>query len=248
MIKADYNYKRRLKRFLKKFDIEPKDIDLYVRAFTHTSASEKPSESYEILEFLGDSIILAHVVDKLVRKYPKHKVGILSKAKSQIVSGETLAAISYNLKLDKYVRMDVSITNTHRKISPGIMADVFEALVGAIFQDQGYKKISRFLVLTLKDTIDIDLSERTASDYKSILQEEIQRRYKQIPHYEMFKSTGPDHDKTFYARVHFNGIYMGKGKGKCKKEAEQEAASNTLERRDHYFAKIDKAFRKKRKK
>ena len=241
---ADYNYKRRIKRLLKRFDMEPKNMEIYLKAFTHTSAVRRTSESYELLEFLGDSIILVHVVSMLVQLYPASRVGLLSKAKSQIVSGETLSNIAFDLKLDKYIRIDPSISKSGKNISPGIMADILEAFVGAIYIDLGFMKVKKFLDKILKDAINLDLQKRTSSDYKSILQEEIQRRYKRIPSYELYKSTGPDHDKTFYVRVSFNNISMGKGKGKSKKEAEQIAASKTLERMSYYFRKIDRLFEK----
>lgn len=245
MAKPDYNFKRRIKRLLNRFGLEPKNYDLYFHAFTHPSASEKTCESYEILEFLGDSVILIHVVRKLVNKYPDERVGLLSKAKSQIVSGEALANVAFGLKLDKYVRIDDSIMKYGKGLSSNVMADIFEAFVGAIFTDLGMQKVNIFLEPALKESVNIDLNKRREEDFKSILQEEVQRSFKQIPIYEMIKTSGPDHDKVFYIRTKLRGVNMGKGKGRNKKEAEQEAACQTLKRLNHYFKQIKRNSRKK---
>lgn len=245
LAKPDYNFKRRIKRLLKRFGLEPKNYDLYFHAFTHPSAAENISESYELLEFLGDSVILIHVVRKLVRKYPDERVGLLSKAKSQIVSGEALASVAFDLKLDKYVRIDESIIKYGKGISTNVMADIFEAFVGAIFIDLGMLKVKSFLDPTLKESVNTDLNKRREEDFKSILQEEVQRSFKQIPLYEMIKTSGPDHDKIFYIRAKLRGVNMGKGKGRNKKEAEQEAACKTLKRLNYYFNQIKRNSRKK---
>jgi len=228
-----------LKRFLAGFGLEPKDYSLYFSAFTHPSASKNPADSYERLEFLGDSVILIHVVHQLVKKHPDGRVGLLSKAKSRIVSGDTLAGVANDLKLDKFIRVDDSIQKFGKGISNGIMSDLFEALVGAIFLDLGYLKARKFMRMTLVDVINVDLNKRRDEDFKSILQEEIQKIYKQIPQYELEKTAGPDHDKKFFMRVKFRGVNLGRGNGRNKKEAEQEAAAKTLKRLKYFLKQID---------
>jgi ribonuclease-3 len=240
LIAADSQYKRKLKKFLTGHGFQPRNLDLYIQAFTHSSAARKPDESYELLEFLGDSAILAYVVRKLVEQYPHCKVGLLSKAKSQIVSGETLSHIAYEVKLDRFILIDESIHKSSGRIPPGIMADTLEALTGAILLDLGIVKVRKFLGNLLTEAINIDLRKQTASDYKSILQEELQRRYKKIPSYELVKTSGPDHDKTFYVGAIFAGIKMGRGKGRCKKDAEQHAACETLNKLDMYVKRINR--------
>lgn len=241
MLKRDYNYKRKVKRLLDRFGIEPKDYDYYYAAFTHPSAAEYPCQSYEILEFLGDSLILVFVVNELVTKYPRGRVGLLSKAKSQIVSGDSLAHIALDLGLDKYVQADESLVKHGKGISHSVMADVFEALTGAIYLDQGMIKVKKFLSEILDEIISIDLQQRCSEDFKSILQEEIQKRYKKIPCYILTMTKGPDHDKIFYVRASFEGVDMGRGKGRSKKEAEQEAAEKSIGKLDKYFKLIDEA-------
>jgi ribonuclease III len=237
----DQNFKRNVDRLLSQYGIEPKNYQLYYQALSHPSAARNQHESYEILEFLGDSLVLVHVVSNLVHKFPKEHVGNLSKAKSRIVSGEKLSKVGYSLKLDKLVRIDRSAYNQKNRLSPSIMADIFEAFVAAIFLDHGMLKTRRFLKHTLCDLISVDIKERCDEDFKSILQEKIQRRYKQIPIYKLIKTVGPDHDKRFYIQVFFRNTGMGKGDGRNKKEAEQKAADKTLKKIDYFFKKIDKS-------
>jgi ribonuclease-3 len=239
LLKRDYNYKRKVKRLLDRFGIEPKDYDFYFAAFTHPSAAQYPCQSYETLEFLGDAIILVYVVHSLVMKFPRGRVGLLSKAKSQIVSGDSLAHIALELGLDKYVQADEALLKHGKGISNSVMADVFEAFIGAIFLDQGMTKAKKLMGEILDDMINIDLHQRKCEDFKSILQEEIQRRYKKIPCYLLTMTKGPDHDKIFYVRASFEGVDMGRGKGRSKKEAEQEAAAKSIDKLDKYFKQID---------
>jgi ribonuclease-3 len=239
LLKRDYNYKRKVKRLLDRFGIVPKDYNVYFAAFTHPSAAEYPYQSYETLEFLGDSVILVYVVHSLVLKFPHGRVGLLSKAKSQIVSGDSLAHIALELGLDKYVHADEALVKQGKGISNSVMADIFEAFTGAIFLDQGMGKVRKFLGEILDDMINIDLQQRRSEDFKSILQEEIQRRYKKIPCYLLTMTKGPDHDKIFFVRASFEGVHMGRGKGRSKKEAEQEAAEKSIEKLDKYCKLID---------
>ena len=237
----EQNFKRNIDRLLAPFDIKPKDYRLFFQALSHPSTAQSQHESYEVLEFLGDSLVLVHVVAHLVRKFPKEHVGNLSKAKSRIVSGEKLSQVGYGLKLDKLVRIDRSAYNKKNKLSPSIMADIYEAFVAAIYLDLGLMKTKKFLKCTLGDLINVDIKERCDEDFKSMLQEKIQRRYKQIPIYKLVKTSGPDHDKRFFMQVFFRNTGMGKGDGRNKKEAEQKAAAKTLKKLDSYFKKIDKS-------
>ena len=236
----DHNFKRNIDRLLARFEITPKKYELYFQALSHPSSTQSQHESYEIMEFLGDSLVLVHVVTHLVRKFPNEHVGNLSKAKSRIVSGEKLSQVAYGLKLDKLVRIDKSAFNKKNKLSPSIMADIFEAFVAAIYLDHGMTRTKKFLKCTLEGLINVDLKERCYEDFKSMLQEKIQRNYKQIPIYKLINTMGPDHDKRFYMQVFFRNIGMGKGDGRNKKEAEQKAAAKTLKKIDYYFKKIDK--------
>jgi len=237
---ADAKFQKRVDTLLKKFDLVPENYEYYYQAFTHPSAASHPSKSYEVLEFLGDSIVLIHVILRLWRKHPDTEVGILSRAKSQIVSGGSLAKISYKLKLDKLIRYDDSILNAQKKISNNVMADVFEALVAAIFLDLGIRKVQKFLTKIFNDILSEDLAKTCHEDNKSILQETFQKYYKQIPQYKLIKTSGPDHDKKFYIQAYFRNVPLGNGAGRTKKIAEQEAACKTLKKIDYYRKRIDK--------
>jgi len=237
---CDSKFQKKIDNLLKKFDITPKNYKYYFMAFTHPSAAENTLESYEHLEFFGDAIVLCHVVYELTKTHPESEVGILSRAKSHIVSGDNLAKVAFKLKLDKIVRYDESILNSHGKISNNIMADILEAFCAAVYLDLGAKKVQQFLIKVFDEILKEDLMKGCHGDYKSILQERIQQLYKEIPKYALMKTSGPDHDKTFHIKVCFHGVEMGTGKGRTKKIAEQEAAAKTLKKFEVYKTRIDK--------
>jgi ribonuclease III len=219
----------RLETFLKKIGIEPHDLSIYRKALTHLSAAEKPSESYERLEFLGDSVIGMVISDFLYQHFKEKEEGGMSRIKAMVVSQESLGGKAVELGLDKFLRADTVRIREGESAEFSILADCYEALVGAIFADRGYIQARKFIMSTLKDSC-LNLSEmKGPSDYKSRLQELWQGMCKDIPEYRIVSEEGPDHMKTFTVEVRYNRRKLGEGTGSSKKRAEQEAAKAAYE-------------------
>lgn len=220
----------RLKRFLEKLGIEPRDMGHYRRALTHASATPDPSENYERLEFLGDSIIGMVISDFLFTKFPEKEEGELTRIKAMVVSRESLGESAAELKLDKHLRADTARMRNGSPAEVSILSDCFESLVGAIFIDRKYLAVRRFILDNLSEKC-IALSDiEGPTDFKSRLQELWQHRHKDTPVYRVVEEIGPDHDKIFTIEVKFGRRLLGRGSGSSKKKAEQEAAEDALER------------------
>lgn len=203
-----------------------KDPELLKEALSHKSfASESKSGTYnERLEFLGDSVLAAVIAHQLYVDYPLENEGSLSKKKSQLVSRTGLAHWAGELDLGSYVFLGVGEEASGGRSRQSLLANTLEALIGAIYLDGGYPAAARFIkhCLGRHGTL-------AEADYKSRLQEVLQKRYKVPPNYEMTHAAGPDHDKTFQVVVHLGKKVLGRGTGKSKKEAEQSAARHALD-------------------
>ncbi|MBI4249020.1 MAG: ribonuclease III [Elusimicrobia bacterium] len=194
-------------------------------ALTHKSfATEKKLPAYnERLEFLGDSILSAVVVRHLFEAYPQEDEGLLSKRKAALVSKASLAAWAAELDLGEHLKLGVGEESSGGRKRPSLLANVLEAVIGAIFLDGGFDSAAAFIMTWLENQTDIP-----KTDFKSRLQEIVQKRFKVPPHYRVAEERGPDHDKTFWVSVHLNKHFLGEGSGKNKKEAEQAAARDAL--------------------
>ncbi|WGI36350.1 ribonuclease III [Mesomycoplasma lagogenitalium] len=208
--------------FLQKNNINYKNLDLYIQAFTHKSYSnENRNEShYEILEYLGDSLINFKTSLQLYKKYKNFDEGQATIKRSQIVDTNTLASIALKLNLNKIVRISKGANEiiNNKKFN----ADLYEALVAAIYLDKGEKELDIFLEKTLYNLIDNN-SKKTQKDPKSEFQEIVQSLTKQTGTYKVWKE-----NDLFFAELHFDGQIYGRGKGTNKKNAETEAAKNAL--------------------
>ena len=221
---------KRLTTFLKKVGIEPREISYYRRALTHISSAVNHHDSYERLEFLGDSIIGMIIGDFLFRKFREKEEGALSRIRAMVVSRETLGGKALELGIDKMMRADTVRIREGEQVEISILADAFEALVGAVFADRGYRAARNFVLLHLRDEC-MKLKEMEGpSDYKSRLQEYWQHKYKETPEYVTLYEKGPDHNKMFSVAVTYQGKRLGKGVGSSKKRAEQEAAREAFEK------------------
>jgi ribonuclease III len=214
----------KLKRFLNEIGIEPKNLAHYRRALTHLSAAENPSESYERLEFLGDSVTGVVISKLLFEQFPDKEEGDPSRIRAQIVSRESLGAKAVELHLDDYLRAKTVRIREGGVAEFSIMSDCFEAIVGAIFADRGYTQAKSFILRHLKTECIALKDMHGPCDAKSQLQELWQQRYKEPPEYVVVSEKGPDHNKIFSVHVLYKGKVLGKGKGSSKKRAEQDAA------------------------
>lgn len=203
---------------------------LVEQAFSHTSyINEKHGthiESYERLEFLGDAILEYVVSRYLYREYPKEPEGKLTRIRAALVCETSLAYLARLWHFDDLMYLGKGEEVSGGRQRPSILCDVFEAFIGAFVLDAGLERVIPFIeeqMVTLRDQSGIRLL-----DYKTLLQEELQRHGKVLIQYHLLKETGPSHQKTFEVEVTCDGKALGRGQGTSKKEAEQEAACLAL--------------------
>ncbi len=211
-----------------------KNKKLLTNALTHRSAlneQKKLTSSYERLEFLGDAVLELVVSSHLFKKYPKKAEGELTHFRAQIVQTKTLAAAAKAIDLNKYLILSSGEKKAKGNLNPSLLADCFEAVIGAIFLDQGIGKVEKFIQTYLLKNIQAILKQAHITDYKSNLQELVQRKLKLAPTYKVIKSTGPDHKKTFTVKVYLDKKPIGHGTGKSKQIAQQKAAQSALEKK-----------------
>ena len=210
-----------------------RDRRLLETALTHSSyANERRDEgceSYERLEFLGDSILGHVTADFLYRQEPTIPEGRMTRLRAELVCEASLHRIAQRLDLGRYMRLGKGEERTRGRERPSILADMVESLIAAMYLDSGsLEQPRRFILEELLQQADLG-EQHQSEDYKTMLQELVQRRPNQKIGYELLSESGPDHDKTFRFRVTINGQAVGEGSGRSKKEAEQMAAKQALE-------------------
>lgn len=212
-------------------NIEFKNPDLLQTAFTHRSYLNEvktTKESNERLEFLGDAVLEFIVSAFIYRERVKDDEGSLTNLRSYIVKTESLAKAALALGLGNYLRLSKGEELSGGRTNPQLMANTFEALLGAIFLDQGLEKASEIIVKFLLPAFEQELESGPPKDNKSALQELVQLQAKQSPHYKILRTTGPDHAKEFLVGVFVKGKVAGLGRGSNKQVAEEEAAREAL--------------------
>lgn len=206
--------------------------DLLKEALTHSSfANEnkgKNNRYNERLEFLGDSILGLIISEYLFRNFPELPEGELTKMRAKIVCEPSLADCSKNIDLGRYLMLGKGEESTGGRHRMSILADAFEALIGSIYLDGGINKVKKFILSNMHNIINDAVSGKIFTDYKTKLQEVLQIDPNTRISYEIIDEKGPDHNKTFSTQVKNNGKVIGYGKGKSKKEAEQNAAKMAL--------------------
>lgn len=211
-----------------------REPSLLEQAFVHASyVNENPDfhlPDNERLEFLGDALLSFVVADKLYGEFPYLTEGELTEIRTSLVRQETLAQSASALKLGHYLRLGKGEESTGGRERATNLADVFEALVGAIFLDQGLSTARGFILSELGGRLDEIRTRGTAQNYKALLQERTQAKHKQLPAYQVVEASGPDHDKDFIVEVTLGDVVLGRGSGKSKRAAEMEAARSALEK------------------
>ena len=219
--------------FLKKYGIETNNKNLYEMAFTHSSFNSDAKthhHDYERLEFIGDSVLGFVIATLLFKEHSNMLEGALTKARSYLVQSEYLANLARKEGYPEYIRAGKSLSSNDIVNNQSILEDVFEAVIGAVYLDKGIFFAQKFIKNIYKDEIKkFTLDE--IKDYKSILQEAMQAEYRESVNYKIVFEKGPPHNRTFFAEVSFNGIVLGRGEGKSKKIAEQEAAKDALSKK-----------------
>ena len=218
-----------MEELFKRLGIKPKNMKLYQTAFSHSSyANEhKDKADYERLEFLGDAIVDLVVADYL---YSNKEIdeGEMTKVRSSYVCENALAVYSNDLDLSRYIKVGVGEEHSGGKHRKAIIADIFEALMAAIYLDLGYATVRRTILNIIVPYIE-DPKINFFSDYKSVLQEYVQTTQKSLV-YELINEEGPAHDKKYTVGVKIDNIMFATGIASSKKEAEQEAAKAALEK------------------
>lgn len=200
--------------------------DILREALTHKSyaAEFKHNKDNERLEFLGDSVLGLVVAAYLYRLLDTKEEGVLSKIKSNLVSRRNLYFWGSQLKLGEYMFLGQGEIANGGRQRQSILSNAMEAVIGAVYLDGGFE-VTESLILKWLKTQKI---EADAGDYKSILQEYLQKKGKNIPEYEVISTIGPEHDKIFTVAVYLDGKELGRGKGHNKKAAQQNAAKEAL--------------------
>ena len=195
------------------------------KAITHRSIQNNSIGNYERLEFVGDAVIDQTISIWLFKKYPSYDEGLLTKKRSALVNRNFLAIVGEHLNLIDFVKVDPSVNITDSKVSNKIIADVYEALVGAIYLDGGYKSASKFVKSTLCKSEHLSINDE---NYKGQLIEYCHRNGFPTPQFTIIKSKGPEHEKIFFVSVIINANQKWEGTGSTKKSAEQNCALNAI--------------------
>jgi len=219
--------KKELQLFEKHAGVRFRELGFLNQAFTHRSFANElgeTGENNERMEFLGDSVLGLVVSEYLYATLRDQAEGELARIKSFVVSEASLSEIARGLRVDNFILIGKGEEYSGGRSKKTILADCLEAIIGGYYLDSGFPAAERFVHRMLIPEINKVLENRHAKDYKTLLQEYVQKRMKTYPRYRVVQRTGPDHDKTFWIEVHVGEKSYGAGKGKNKKEAEQEAA------------------------
>ncbi len=214
-----------------------KDKELLKQALAHSSYVKEhmhcKTESNERLEFLGDAFIDAICGEELYHRCPHSEEGRLTKLRAAVVCERALAKQAQKIEIGKYLLMGHGEEKQGGRHRESIMADAVEALIGAIYLDGGYDAARDAFLMLSKDMIDDAIKGRLMKDYKSAIQEQVQAVGGGKLIYKVNREEGPDHNKTFYIDLFLEDNRIGTGSGKNKKQAEQQAAKEAIERGLH---------------
>lgn len=185
----------------------------------------------ERVEFLGDAILEYIISKELYNRLPNEKEGILTKRRARIVCEASLCSVIKKYNIEDCLKVGKCEQKIKNSKKDAMLADMFEAILGAIYLDAGFEIAEKVCLKMLKETIEDEINNITENkDYKTRLQEEVQKGKNKLIEYKLVGEEGPAHDKTFYIEVYVNNDKIGEGNGKSKKEAEQQAAKEALEK------------------
>lgn len=217
-----------LRELEKRIDYHFRDPDRLVQALTHSSALDgRMLRVSERFEFLGDAVMGLVVSELLLRAYPRHDEGRLSKYRAALVNTANFAVMAQNVGLDEHLRLGKGEEKTGGRRKESILADAFEAVMGAIFLDGGYEAVRRVIAVHFESQVD-EVSERAVTDAKTELQELCQDVYREAPVYRVISEEGPDHEREFVVEAVLGETVLAQGRGRSKRAAEQAAALEAL--------------------
>ncbi len=208
------------------------NINLLQAALIHSSYANEmrgSAVSNERLEFLGDAVLSVIVADHIYNTYPNMPEGELTRLRASLVCEKSLCEFSRELDIGEYLKLGKGEDKTGGRERDSILADAFEAILAAIYLDGGMAAAKKHIFNTVLRDLDIHFEEDSHKDYKTTLQEIIQRNPEESVNYYLIDEKGPDHNKEFTVEVRLNSNVIGKGSGKSKKQAEQMAARQALE-------------------
>lgn len=218
--------------FEKKTKIIFKNKDLLKQAFIHRSyINENPGTNLshnERLEFLGDAVLELIVTDFLYKKYPTYTEGELTALRSALVNAVIISEIASKIGMNDYLLLSKGETKDNGKARQYILANTYEAYIGAMYLDAGIERVDKFISKTLLPKTDEIVNKKLWRDAKSLVQEKAQEFVNVTPAYKVLSESGPDHDKHFTVGIYFGPNLIAEGKGKSKQEAEQKAAEAAL--------------------
>ncbi|HEY3779808.1 MAG TPA: ribonuclease III [Fimbriimonadaceae bacterium] len=208
-----------------------RNLELFRRAMCHrSSALDSVADSYERLEFFGDSVLGLVIAQYLYEHHPSWDQGMLSKAKSSVVQEGPLAEAALKIGLDKHLELSASEEVTGGRERPSILADAFEAIIGAVYLESGLEPARWFVLEQLDPYLRmVSSGDVNPNDYKSKLQEVAQATWRKTPQYKIAAEFGVAHNRRFVVQVLFDNEVMGEGEGRSKKEGEQAAAKAALD-------------------
>ena len=220
--------KQELLTFQKKAACKFKNIYLLDIAFHHRSFFNEHNDlpfNNERLEFLGDSVLGMIVAAELYLAHPDKPEGDLAKIKAAVVSEDSLFPIALSLNIDQYLMLGHGEEMSGGRKKKALLADAMEALIGALYLDSGFKAAQQFVLRIIKPQLQlVEENKHQYRDYKSLLQEYVQKKYRMIPKYVLVDTSGPEHDRRFQIKVVIKDTEYEPALGKSKKEAEQAAA------------------------
>jgi ribonuclease-3 len=220
--------------FQAKLGVSFRHQSLLEQAFVHSSCfNERPDLEYssnERLEFLGDAVLNFVVTDKLYKKFPELPEGELTEIRASLVCRDTLAGLASSLELGNWLLLGRGEELSGGRAKASNLANAMEALMGALYLDQGIGKTRRFILKQLKRDLDEIGTGKTKVNYKALVQEFVQGEGRPTPVYRLVEAIGPEHDKQFTAEILVDGEALGRGMGGSKKIAESQAARAAWEK------------------
>lgn len=221
-----------LSQLEKKLDLTFNNPDLLLQALTHRSyLNERPDFRVghnERLEFLGDAVLELVVTEELYARFPDKPEGDLTSFRAALVNSKILSDVSVELELNDFLNLSRGEAKDTGRARQYILANTFEALVGAIYLDRGYEASKKFILSVLMGRLEDILSKKLYKDPKSLFQEEAQERVGITPTYEVLQEWGPDHDRHFVVGVYLEKELAAEGEGPSKQTAQEEAARAAL--------------------
>ncbi|MDO4460137.1 MAG: ribonuclease III [Clostridia bacterium] len=222
--------REKLSELEKRIGYKFKNISYLQTAVTHSSfANENRCQSYERLEFLGDSVLGFVTAEYLYKNYSELPEGKLTKNRAALVCEKSLCNFSRQIGVGDFMRLSHGEYHTGGTDRPSILADMFESITAAIYIDSGSLEEAAKFILTYIAPAAKTVNTKSFKDYKTMLQEIVQQNPEEQVRYQVVSESGPDHNKHFVVEVLLNSNVIGKGGGRSKKEAEQQAAREALE-------------------